>query len=46
MFLRTTNTRIIVQPVADKIVVDIREFRSSLPSLLHAHGITREKINL
>ncbi|CAG8618224.1 23974_t:CDS:10 [Dentiscutata erythropus] len=44
MFLRTTNTRIaggreIVQPVAHKIVVDIREFRSSLPSLLHAHGV-------
>ncbi|CAG8763405.1 23191_t:CDS:10 [Gigaspora margarita] len=44
MFLRTTNTRVaggreIVQPIAHKIIVDIREFRSSLPSLLHAHGI-------
>ncbi|CAG8468790.1 14528_t:CDS:10 [Cetraspora pellucida] len=44
MFLRTANTRIaggreIAQPIAHKIIVDIREFRCSLPSLLHAHGI-------
>lgn len=44
-FLRTTNTRIAgggrmaatAQP--PRIVVDVREFRSSLPSLLHARSI-------
>ncbi|PSS03224.1 DNA repair protein [Coniella lustricola] len=45
-FLRTVNTRIAgggrlaatAQP--PRIVVDVREFRSSLPSLLHARSIT------
>ncbi|OCK84720.1 MUS38-like protein [Lepidopterella palustris CBS 459.81] len=44
-FLRTVNTRIAgggrlaatAQP--PRVVVDVREFRSSLPSLLHARGI-------
>jgi DNA excision repair protein ERCC-4 len=44
-FLRTVNTRIagggrlyatVVKP---RVVVDIREFRSSLPSLVHAHNM-------
>ncbi|CAG8727296.1 18554_t:CDS:1, partial [Acaulospora morrowiae] len=46
MFLRTVDTRIagggkLEQRVkkSPKIIVDIREFRSYLPSLLHAHGI-------
>jgi DNA excision repair protein ERCC-4 len=44
-FLRTVNTRIAgggrlaATAVKPRVVVDIREFRSSLPSLVHARGM-------
>lgn len=42
-FLRTVNTRVAgggkhARADPPKVVVDVREFRSSLPSLLHAAG--------
>ncbi|CAG8504551.1 10589_t:CDS:10 [Paraglomus brasilianum] len=43
-FLRTTNTRVaggrLPLNYETKVIVDVREFRSSLPSILHARGVT------
>ncbi|KAJ1967774.1 DNA repair protein RAD16 [Dimargaris xerosporica] len=50
--LRTLNTkiagggRLTVQDEPAKVVIDMREFRSPLPSLLHAHGFVLQPCTL